>query len=206
MKTSPVCKDLDDFKKKMQDMKNTLLLQAICDGQADCVEEVLHEGADVNASDTSLENTTLFMMDCLRQFDVNVDDFTVHEQLYTTFLGDPAICIAIFHEKLNCLEALIKAGADVNSTSCYYDTPLMFAARYGVSIDFIGVLIKAGVDVNGENTINRVATCQGKVREKQNFLQVRELSGNFEKMSGNFGHLTNVREMSGNFVMTSKFF
>ena len=30
--------------------------------------------------------------------------------------------------------------------------------------------------------------------EKQNFLQVRELSGNFEKMSGNVGHLTNVRE------------
>ena len=53
---------------------------------------------------------------------------------------------------------------------------------------------------------NRVATCQGKVREKQNFLQVRELSGNFEKMSGNFGHLTNVREMSGNFVMTVIFF
>ena len=52
----------------------------------------------------------------------------------------------------------------------------------------------------------RVATCQGKVREKQNFLQVRELSGNFEKMSGNFSHLTNVREMSGNFVMTIKFF
>ena len=52
----------------------------------------------------------------------------------------------------------------------------------------------------------RVATCQGKVREKQNFLQVRELSGNFEKMSGNFGHLTNVREMSGNFVMTVIFF
>ena len=51
----------------------------------------------------------------------------------------------------------------------------------------------------------RVATCQGKVREKQNFLRVRELS-DFEKMSGNFGHLTNVRELSGNFVMTIKFF
>ena len=49
---------------------------------------------------------------------------------------------------------------------------------------------------------NRVATCQGNVREKQNFLQVREKSGNFEKMSGNFGHLINVRELSGNFVMT----
>ena len=40
--------------------------------------------------------------------------------------------------------------------------------------------------VNCANQFNRVATCQGKVREKQNFLQVRELSGNFEKMSGNF--------------------
>ena len=55
-------------------------------------------------------------------------------------------------------------------------------------------------------TYFRVATCQGKVREKQNFLQVRELSGNFEKMSGNFVHLTNVRELSGNFVMTINFF
>ena len=29
-----------------------------------------------------------------------------------------------------------------------------------------------------------------------------EKSGNFEKMSGNFGHLTHVRELSGNFVMS----
>ena len=50
--------------------------------------------------------------------------------------------------------------------------------------------------------ICRVATCQGNVREKQIFLQVREKSGNFEKMSGNFGHLTHVRELSGNFVVT----
>ena len=54
--------------------------------------------------------------------------------------------------------------------------------------------------------IVRVATCQGKVREKQNFLQVRELPGNFEKMSGYFVHFTNVREFSGNFVMTINFF
>ena len=46
----------------------------------------------------------------------------------------------------------------------------------------------------------------GKCQGKQKFLQVREKSGNFEKMSGNFGHLTNVREfwdvMSGDFVVT----
>ena len=50
----------------------------------------------------------------------------------------------------------------------------------------------------------RVATCQRNVREKLNFLQVREKSGNFEKMSGNFGHLTHVKELSGNFVMSSQ--
>ena len=49
---------------------------------------------------------------------------------------------------------------------------------------------------------SRVVTCQQNVREKQNFLQVMEKSGNFEKMSGNFGHLTHVRELSGNFVMS----
>ena len=35
-------------------------------------------------------------------------------------------------------------------------------------------------------SIVRVATCQGNVREKQNFLQVREKSWNLEKMLGNF--------------------
>ena len=29
-----------------------------------------------------------------------------------------------------------------------------------------------------------------------------KMSGNFEKMSGNFGHLTHIRELSGNFVMS----
>ena len=64
----------------------------------------------------------------------------------------------------------------------------------------------AGVHAEASGLGPRVATCQGKVREKQNFLQVRELSGNFEKMSGKFGFLTNVRELSGNFLMTIIFF
>ena len=34
----------------------------------------------------------------------------------------------------------------------------------------------------------------GKCQGKQNFLQVREKSGNFEKKSGNFGYVTHVRE------------
>ena len=48
----------------------------------------------------------------------------------------------------------------------------------------------------------RVATCQGNVRGKQNFLQVGEKLGILKKMSRNFCHLAHVREfcdvMSGN--------
>ena len=50
--------------------------------------------------------------------------------------------------------------------------------------------------------LHRVATCQRNVKEKQNFLQVREKSWNFEKMSGRFDYLTHVRELSGNFDST----
>ena len=45
-----------------------------------------------------------------------------------------------------------------------------------------------------------------RVREKSGKNKIFSRSGNFEKMSGNFGHFTNVREMSGNFVMTINFF
>ena len=39
--------------------------------------------------------------------------------------------------------------------------------------------------------------CQGKTKFSPGQRKVR----NFEKMSGNFGHLTHVKELSGNFVM-----
>ena len=48
------------------------------------------------------------------------------------------------------------------------------------------------------SSMNRVATCQGNVREKRNFLQVREKSGNFEKCQG----ILAIWSLSGNFVMT----
>ena len=60
--------------------------------------------------------------------------------------------------------------------------------NFGDGLDF--VRCEKGLRVY----LHRVATCQGNVSEKQNFLQVREKPGNFEKASGNFGHLTHVRE------------
>ena len=67
---------------------------------------------------------------------------------------------------------------------------------FGISLSTSWTRLKTSI------LINRVATCQGNVREKQNFLQVREKSGNFEKMSRNLVHLTHVRELSRNFVMS----
>ena len=46
----------------------------------------------------------------------------------------------------------------------------------------------------------------GKSQGKTNFFPGQGIVWDFEKMSGNFGYLTNVREMSGNFVMTIEFF
>ena len=50
--------------------------------------------------------------------------------------------------------------------------------------------------------VKAVRTGLPRVREKQNFLQVREMSGNFEKMSGN--HLTHVREFCNDIVFRLK--
>ena len=41
--------------------------------------------------------------------------------------------------------------------------------------------------------------------EKLKFLQIREMSGNFEKMSRNFGHLTHVREFCDVMLENFKF-
>ena len=46
----------------------------------------------------------------------------------------------------------------------------------------------------------------GKSQGKTKFSPGQGIVREFLKMSGNFGHLTNVREMSGNFVMTINFF
>ena len=85
-----------------------------------------------------------------------------------------------------------------------------YPLRKDMGPETIGVPLRKdmGPETRDTPSVNkhRVATCQGKVREKQNFLQVRELSGKFEKMSGNFVHFTSVRELSGNFVITINFF
>ena len=66
-----------------------------------------------------------------------------------------------------------------------------------VSQEFIGT----NDPIKSSWTLNQGCHVSAKCQREPNFLQAREKSGNFEKMSGNFGNLTHARELSGNFVM-----
>ena len=66
--------------------------------------------------------------------------------------------------------------------------------RSGFSIFFPVVLMTFKLIRCNRAPLFRVATCQGKVREKQNFVQAREA---IENMSGNFGPSSNVSLLSG---------
>ena len=149
--SSPKCKGCGDFAKKIQNMKNTLLLQAVRAGHVDCVTEALREGADVNASDFSLQNVPCSEINCPRNFYVRYNYMRKH--LDGAFHGGPAICTAALLPREDCLEVLIKAGADVNSRSCYDHTPLMLAAHSG-KLTFVDLLINAGADVNAQASVN----------------------------------------------------
>ena len=149
----PACKDCGDIKKNIQDMKNTLLLQAVRAGHADGVKEALREGADVSSSDINLQNVPCSEINCLRDFDVTLNYGDIRQKLDGAFHGGPAICIAALLPREHCLEMLIKAGADVNSRSYYDHTPLMLAA-HGGKFAFIDLLIKAGANVNAHASVN----------------------------------------------------
>ena len=140
--------------KKIQDMKNTLLLQAVRAGHADCVEQALSEGADVNASDTNLKNTVHVVFDCLNQFGVKLGDI----QFDRVCRGLTAICIAVQNHALNCVESLIAAGANPNRRRDNGNTALVetieTAADYGFDDGCLQLMTTAGIDVNIPNTQN----------------------------------------------------
>ena len=146
---SPACKDCCDFKKKIQDMKNTLLLQAARSGHVDCLKEALRQGADVNATEICLEDTAKSVFNCLLQFDVPLGTYYIDNTGYPVY-GNSAIGLAVVYDQKDCLELLIKEGADVNSIISNGQTLLMYAAHNG-NLSFVNLLIEAGADVNAQS-------------------------------------------------------
>ena len=62
--------------------------------------------------------------------------------------GNMALCTAAKNGKTEEVNALIRAGADVNTKGEFGITPLMLAARFNSSPDVVNALIDAGADVN----------------------------------------------------------
>ena len=67
-------------------------------------------------------------------------------------LGQAPIHNAIIYERINMLQKLIDAGADIeNWDKKYGETPLMAATRYN-QYKYVNLLLNKGADVNGINT------------------------------------------------------
>ena len=149
---SPACKDCCDFEKKIQDMKNTLLLQSVRDGHVDCVKEALRQRADVNATEISLEDTAKTVFHFLGQLDVPLDTYYIYNTCYPVYRNS-ATGLAVVYDQKDCLELLIKEGADVSSIISNGQTLLMYAA-HNANLSFVNLLIEVGADVNSQTGTN----------------------------------------------------
>lgn len=62
-------------------------------------------------------------------------------------------------QRINIMKSFIAKGADIHSTDCYGDTPLISAAQ-NLILPSVRALIAAGADVNARNPLGRTALMQ----------------------------------------------
>ena len=106
----------------------------------------------MNATEISLEDTAKTVFHCLGQLDVPLDTYYIYNTCYPVY-GNSAIGLAVVNDQKDCLELLIKEGADVNSMISNGQTLLMYAAHKG-NLTFVNLLIEAGADVNAQTGTN----------------------------------------------------
>ena len=118
------CTKYDQFKQKIQEMNNALLLSFVRWGHAPSVLRTFRQGADVNA---------------FHKTDVN--DMLEKKQ-------KTALAVAAAHGMADVVDVLIKQGADVNLNKSPAQTPLMAAACCDSITTTVQKLIDAGADLN----------------------------------------------------------
>ncbi len=69
------------------------------------------------------------------------------------------------NENPEVITVLLKAGAEVNASADYGETPLMRAAEKNTNPEVITVLLKAGADVNAKNNGGKTALDYAKDNE-----------------------------------------
>lgn len=126
---------------------NTVLMEAVKDGDMVRVTELIKNGADVNAKNKNggtalMLATGLGHTDCARallETKVDVNARTKDEET--------ALMLAVDGGHMDCVKALLEAGADVNAKNKNGWTALMAAVAKN-NVDCVKVLLKAGADVN----------------------------------------------------------
>lgn len=129
---------------KAEELNHALIL-AIAKGDAQAVNALIVEGADVNVG------------------------IGVHEKdLYAEDKGQTVLMLAAQRGRTDIVEALIAAGADVNRAySCLHKTALMTAAKED-NADIVKVLIAAGAKIEATSFFGRTALIEaasGKTNE-----------------------------------------
>ena len=140
------------------ELGNTPLHWAVdYDGNLDCVQFLLHSGADVNIQDaygrTVLMNASRLDSDTIvKEFIDAGADVNTHNHD-----GHTALIIAAAQGSFDCVKTLLEAGASVNSADNMGNTPLILAASANIhkkSTDVcqvIKVLLKFGARINVRN-------------------------------------------------------
>ena len=122
----------------------TTLIHAAWMGNYKCVETLLRAGADVNLKKDCCGSTSLIVAseydkrNCVSLYDEH--NYTI-DKTENVFVPDD-------HSALKCVEALIKAGADVNMVDNEGGTQLIRAAKKGGNILVIKHLLKENCHIN----------------------------------------------------------
>lgn len=142
----------------IRDVKgNTLLQSAVAENDSpEAVEMLIRAGADVNAANTDGLTSLMIASRQANNFEYNLGQMLYHEDMENINLKE--VIKNNNAKNLKIVEALLKAGAEINLSNDDGTTPLMYASTSNSNRQIIKLMIKYGAAVNqindkGENAL-----------------------------------------------------